>query len=440
MRLYSATLRVRFLIAYMGVFAITLLAFALAVHVAFATSLQQQTTGRLVALAGAGLTDVSFTKRPYLVARRIDRVLLRGDEEGLEWFDARENVIASRGLVPPRTAPPRVDRRETFQIGSQRVYTYTVALRDSRGTLRGFVRASEADTEYASTLQRLDRDIAISALLALVLSAVAGYALSAQATQRIEANIARLAEFTADASHELRGPLTAIASNVDATLRDEQALPSGLRRRLIAISGATAQMRRLTDDLLLLARAGQPMESDLFVVDLGTVIKRVHALYDAQARAKEITLTGQPTPTVLVHGNPDQLQRIIANLTENAIRYTNAGGHVTLQCGRARSEAFVRVVDDGIGIAAEFHHRIFDRFWRGDQSRSGERGAGLGLSVALALARRHGGTINVVSAPNRGSAFTLFLKSPVPRPRHAASPQSPYDEESSGAFVLRRIP
>ncbi len=408
MNRFALSLRLRFLIAYAGVFSVTLLAFALAVHAAFAASLQQQATARLAALAGAGVTDVTFSGTPYYVAFRVDRIL-RADEEGLQWFDSRSRLIASRGLVPSPNEPPHLDRRESFEAGGQRLYTYTVPLTDHTGTLRGYVRASEADTEYVATLRRLDRDMLVGALLALVLTALGGYVLSAQAARRTEASLVRLTEFTADASHELRGPLTAIASNVDATLRDETELPQRVRRRLTVVSEATLQMRRLTDDLLLLARAGQPIERDLFVVDLGAVVERVHTLYETQARARNVDFAVRAAPGVRVYGNPDQLQRIVANLVENAIRYAARGGHVRLHCRLERAGALVSVTDDGPGIGPDMLERVFDRFWRGDAARSGDHGAGLGLAVALALAQRHGGTIDVTSVLSAGSTFTLVL-------------------------------
>jgi OmpR-family two-component system manganese-sensing sensor histidine kinase len=405
---FALSLRLRFLIAYAAVFSLTLLAFALAVHAAFAASLQQQATARLAALAGAGITDVTFGNDRYYVAFRVDRIL-RADEEGLQWFDAHSRLVASRGLVPDADAVPHVDRRETFAVGDQRVYSYTVPLTDHLGARRGYVRASEADTEYTATLARLDRDMLVGSVLAVVLTAVGGFVLSAHAARSTEANLVRLTEFTADASHELRGPLTAIASNVDAVLRDDVALPDQTRRRLNVVAETTLQMQRLTNDLLLLARAGQPIERDLFVVDLSAVVARVQALYDAQARASGVKFSADIRPNVRVYGNPDQLQRIVANLVENAIRYAPAGGHVRVRCRRERPGAVVSVADNGPGIAPENIGRIFDRFWRGDAARSGDTGAGLGLAVALALAQRHGGTIDVASVPPAGSTFTLVL-------------------------------
>jgi signal transduction histidine kinase len=426
--LVPRTLRLRMLLAYVGVFSATLLVFALAVHEAFAASLQAQVTSRLAALAGAGVTDVIFTPTSFHPAFRVDRIL-RGDEEGIEWFDARSARVAQIGLVPPSLDPPHPNQREPFRVDGRYLDTYSVVLRDRSGHVRGYVRAGAADTEYRATLKRLDVDIGLGSVFALVLSAFAGYVLSGQAAERTEVEMARLERFTADAAHELRGPLTAIASNVEATLRDRGSVSSRVRNRLLAVSDAAVQMRRLTDSLLLLARAGQPLERDLFVVDLTALITRVFALYDELARTRGVEVTCEPCKGVRAYGNPDQLQCIVSNLVENAIRYTPAGGRVTIACTVERAAVAIRVRDTGIGLSEDDRHKVFERFWRGDPARSDGRGVGLGLAVALALTERHGGSITVTSEVGRGSTFTLSLP-------HIAPPAPP----SSDARTLPAAP
>lgn len=400
-------LRLRMLLTYVGIFAATLFVFAVAVHETFAASLQEQITARLAALAGAGVTDVAFTPTSFQVSRNVARVL-RPDEEGLQWFDARSSLIASFGLTPPIGFPPELHRRESFRLGDRNLATYTVALRNRAGAVRGYVRAGAADTDYVETLRRLDVDLVLGSLIALALTGVAGYVLSGQATKRTEAEIARLAAFTADASHELRGPLTAIASNVEATLREDASVPVHVRRRLQAVLDAAIQLRRLSDDLLLIAQAGQPLERELFVVDVSSTVRRVHELYAELARDRGVRLTVTPCEA-RVYGSPDLLQRIVSNLVDNAIRYTGAGGLVTVACAVEAANVVVRVSDTGVGIREDDQRRIFERFWRVDPARSEARGAGLGLSVALALAQRHGGSIAVTSQLGRGSTFSLSL-------------------------------
>jgi two-component system, OmpR family, manganese sensing sensor histidine kinase len=112
-------------------------------------------------------------------------------------------------------------------------------------------------------------------------------------------------------------------------------------------------------------------------------------------------------PTI-VYGNPDQIERILANLLENALRYTPSGGRVTVETWKEGTGVFVAVRDSGIGIAPEHLERIFDRFWRADAGRSSQ-GSGLGLAIARALARRHGGDVTATSRYGDGSTFVISL-------------------------------
>jgi signal transduction histidine kinase len=116
-----------------------------------------------------------------------------------------------------------------------------------------------------------------------------------------------------------------------------------------------------------------------------------------------------------VYGNPGQIERIVGNLVQNAIRYTLSGGTVKVTCAKDRTGARVTVADTGIGIAPENAGRVFDRFWRADSSRSADGGSGLGLTIARELARRHGGDVTLASTLGRGSRFTLTLPDRPPR-------------------------
>ena len=174
-------------------------------------------------------------------------------------------------------------------------------------------------------------------------------------------------------------------------------------------------MSRLTSDLLLLAGADQSLERELYVVDLGETLKKLAGYNRGRFAEAGIDLNVATETPAVVYGNPDQIERIVANLLENALRYTPAGGRVTLDSRRLGSEFQISVSDSGIGIAAEDLERIFDRFWRADPVRV-PGGSGLGLAIARALARRHGGDVTVASRAGGGSTFVLTL--PVRPPSH----------------------
>jgi signal transduction histidine kinase len=186
------------------------------------------------------------------------------------------------------------------------------------------------------------------------------------------------------------------------------------RERFSSIAQAAQQMGGLTNDLLLLARAEEPMDRDLFAVDLSAAIEKLVRLYHSQFEARDIELTSHVPPGITVYGNPDQLERIFTNLLLNALRYTPDGGHVDI-AGRQRREAIsIHVRDTGIGITRDQIETVFDRFWRAESARTRSGGTGLGLPIARALAKRHGGDISVESLPGKGSDFVVTFPSRPP--------------------------
>jgi signal transduction histidine kinase len=168
-------------------------------------------------------------------------------------------------------------------------------------------------------------------------------------------------------------------------------------------------MNRLVDDLLILARAGRSLEREMFTVHVDTIVNEVCERYRDSAATKSIKLEVEPGAAGQVIGNPEQVSRIIANLVENAIRYTPERGSVLVSCTGDPVNVQVSVEDNGVGIAAEHLDRIFDRFWRGSTTRGNDGGSGLGLAIARALAERHGGRILVTSQVQSGSTFTITL-------------------------------
>jgi two-component system phosphate regulon sensor histidine kinase PhoR len=173
-------------------------------------------------------------------------------------------------------------------------------------------------------------------------------------------------------------------------------------------------MSGLTNDLLLLARAEEPMDRDLFAIDLTAAIENVVRLYRSQFEARNIKLTCRLTNGITVYGNPDQLERIFANLLLNALRYTPDGGEVEIGDTQRRDGISIHVRDTGVGIPREQIPKIFERFWRGESARTRSTGTGLGLPIVRALVKRHGGDISVESEAGRGSDFIVTLPSRPP--------------------------
>jgi len=229
---------------------------------------------------------------------------------------------------------------------------------------------------------------------------------------RLETSFAGLRRFTADASHELKTPLTVLRADVERAMME-----SGQQtERMIALEEALQEVRRMTDlveSLLTLARADEG-RFDLHrePVELGPLVQEVYETALILGEAQGVTVNLPFTADVIVMGDRTRLRQLFLNLVTNAIKYTPAGGKVELGVGRHPDNVTFAVRDTGIGIsAADFPH-IFERFWRADRvrSRMSERGGfGLGLAISQWIAQAHGGTLTASSRLGRGSLFTVTL-------------------------------
>src|SRR5437667_308151 len=218
-----------------------------------------------------------------------------------------------------------------------------------------------------------------------------------------------LQSFTADASHELRTPLTHLRAQVQWASADGRT-EAEIRDALAAMERGLDRTTKLVEELLLIAR-GENRQLALAhgPFDLAAVVDEVREITEAMATDKSLVVHAEPSPRIDVIGDPDRTRHILLNLASNAVRYTPSGS-VTFAIIPHGKEVSVSVQDTGSGIAPEHLDRIFDRFFRIDQSRSRELGGtGLGLAIARLLAELQGGRIEVNSAPGRGSTFTLWL-------------------------------
>jgi two-component system OmpR family sensor kinase len=229
------------------------------------------------------------------------------------------------------------------------------------------------------------------------------------ALARREASENRLRHFAADASHELRTPLAAIRGYAELARRRRQELPDEVAHALDRVESESARMTVLVDELLLLARldAGRPLASE--PVDLTRLVIEVTSDVRVAARGHRWQLE-LPEEPVIIRGDHLRLHQVLANLLSNAARHTPAGTivTVTLTPGRGNT-AIVSVTDNGAGIAPELLPDIFERFVRGDSSRSRAAGSsGLGLAIVRAVAAAHGGSATVESRPGE-TRFTITL-------------------------------
>lgn len=247
-----------------------------------------------------------------------------------------------------------------------------------------------------------------------------------QALDRLATAYERQKRFTADAAHELRAPLAAVRAQCEVALRKPR--PSEeLREALEAVHRTTLRLGDLVEQLLALTRLQGVAAFSADRADLAQASREAVRLHEAPALAKGVSLILEVPPDLAVLGSETLLTECIANLVENAVRYTSSGGEVRVAV-RALPTPAVTVRDNGIGVPAAHRERIFDRFYRIDSSRArAEGGSGLGLAIAREIARLHGGEIALAAPEEGGSVFELRL----PAAGHGLTPPSPAREESA---------
>jgi two-component system, OmpR family, sensor kinase len=235
----------------------------------------------------------------------------------------------------------------------------------------------------------------------------------ARALAARQASETRVRQFVADASHELRTPLASIRGYAEFAQLRAGPLPPDAANALVRVRSQTERMADLVDDLLLLARldSGRPLARD--DVDLSRLV--VDGVGDAHAAGPDhVWLLDVPDEPVLVTGDAARLHQVLANLLANARTHTPPGTRVTTALAVAPGEAVVTVSDDGPGIPATLLPDVFDRFARGDDSRTrGAGSTGLGLAIVAAVVEAHAGTVAVTSEPG---ATTFTVRLPLTEP------------------------
>jgi heavy metal sensor kinase len=228
--------------------------------------------------------------------------------------------------------------------------------------------------------------------------------------ERLEKSFQQIRQFTGDASHELKTPLTILKGEIEMALRskdDIQYMKEVLSSSLEEIDRMSYIVKSLLDlakmDVEKGTLAKEPVRLDKVLADRHEHFKRL--AFDS---AVQLDILENKPVTVL--GDQVRLSQLIYNLIDNAIKYTPRGGKVELRLGQDGQTAVFRVKDTGVGISAEDLPYIFDRFYRVDKARTREvGGAGLGLSICKEIAEAHGGTLTALSEAGKGSTFTASL-------------------------------
>lgn len=228
--------------------------------------------------------------------------------------------------------------------------------------------------------------------------------------ERLDMSFRQVRQFSADASHELQTPLTILQGELEVALRTPRS-PRAYRESITSALQEIERLATLVEGLLLLARVDAGvLRLDLKPIDAAQLLAEVYERMRIVAQTRSVVLDLDELEPHLVLGDGERLRRVLLNLVDNAIKYTPAGGRVTLSVRRLNDRACLSVRDTGIGLSEGEKEQVFQRFYRAGAARDhGAEGSGLGLCIAMSIVEAHGGTLEVSSRVGEGSTFRVCL-------------------------------
>ena len=232
--------------------------------------------------------------------------------------------------------------------------------------------------------------------------------------ERLGRGFEQTRRFAADASHELRTPLTIVRGEIELMLREPDTTPPQ-QTKLASLQEEIARLERITEQLMLLAKFdASQVRMEMRDLDFSQLLADTCEQAELLANTASVKLTTDIEPGLRINGDAAHLRRLLLNLLDNACKYNNAGGSVSVTCGLAHSQKEncirLRIGNTGPGIPPEMRERIFERFFRSDQSRSDKRGHGLGLALCREIAHLHGATLSLaVPDDSRADGWTEFV-------------------------------
>jgi heavy metal sensor kinase len=460
------SVRIRLTLWYAGVLALSLIAFALVIYYAAGNIFHERQDESLRStaqtVASAYIEELAEI-HSQSTAGKVVLAEITFPNRYVQLTDSSGNPIAASANLAGTTiaipSPVLADARARgFSNASVNGLRVTVVPLSSDQSL-GFATVAEPLSVIEDGLSELRRDLFAGVLLVLLLASAGGYFLARKSlapvasmnsqTQRISAEnlsarldvtnprdeLGRLAttindlltrlenafkeqqRFIADASHELRTPLAVLRGETEVALGKTRTVEE-YQQSLSLIQDEAERLSRIVEDLFILAR--QPINTRAALnkerVSLNEAVRDCARAAQVLAFRKGVRLKLEnDSPSIALNGDEDLIKRMLLNLLDNAVKYTPAGGEISLGLIRQNGNAEIVVRDTGIGIPAEAQPRVFDRFYRVDKARARTMGgAGLGLSIAQWIVEVHGGSINLTSTPGHGSTFTIVLPTQQP--------------------------
>ena len=378
------------------------------------TTLDEELQNDVITVSGVLATETrEIGPGKEAVAGMLDE--LRLPDRGIAVFDAAGTPLGAQwnGLDGGDAMQLLPSRLGTWTYstprGDARIHVETVTVAGE--PYRIAVASSLDDVTHQAAILR--RAVIVAVPIALVLTVIGGAVAANQANDllaRLQTVLDQQRRFMADASHELRTPVSVVRTAAEVTLSREARSEQEYRESFRIVGEQASRLSRMVEDMFLLARvdAGQRrvMPAEFYFDEVVSECVRSSQLL---AAAKGVSITSDIAADVQFSGDETLARQLVTNLLDNAVRYAAAGGHVWVSLATMGSSLQLSISDDGIGIAAEQRERIFDRFVKLDPVRSSDGGAGLGLSIARWVAEAHGGTLQLAESGTGRTTFIALL-------------------------------
>ncbi len=344
------------------------------------------------------------------------------EQQSLEWYSSDGSLLAKEGNLTvdlPLSLNPVKEElnfplfQQDANIRAVTISVYESNLDNTSSVLKGYIRASESTLSIQSTFNKLRLGLGLGGSTALILVSISSIYLTQEAVKPIRQMFLHLGQFTSDISHQLRTPLTRISMATEIMLTHKDSIQPADARKLTIINSATEQMKRLIEDMLFLLRNDTFPNSTMLgkkKIPLNQLLQGVIRDFEPLFQAQGINFQAKLASNTLIKGDSCHLHRLFTNILDNSISYANPGDTVHLYVEKYKRKIVICIQDTGIGIASEDIPHIFHCFWRAEIAKQKRKDSfGLGLTIAQAVAKQHGGNIFVTSKIGFGSLFKVVL-------------------------------
>lgn len=329
---------------------------------------------------------------------------LAADDHLVQYRKALESgtqTIVSQDRIFRAITLPKIDALSTDPYLSHGISLNEI------GSVQLLVSVDQEET----MLQQLKIILWTGQIAGMIAAVLAGYFLAGRALLPIRRSWVKQQRFVADASHELRTPLAVLRLHAELLLRHPERNIIDESDNIAVILQESKRMGMLLESLLTLARSdSNQLELNSKVFPLENVVRQAGKAFEQLASLKDIRFEMSVGERLPVNGDEERLHQLLVILLDNALNFTPSGGKVRLDCKRQDHLVSITIEDTGIGISEKQIPHIFERFYRGDQARSRQKGgSGLGLSIAKWIVDKHGGAIRVESKQEAGTRMTVTL-------------------------------